>query len=114
MRRIAAAQRQAGRSFGLAAVGVAEPDDLRKGQRIVAGGDVTKHSAGRHRGQLVVIADESHARPTGKRVTDHRVEFGGRGLTRFVDDDESGGVDAVEPTARRVVDDTSRPSRTSR
>ena len=40
--RVAAAQRQAGRSFGLATVGVAEPDDLRTGQRIVAGGEVTK------------------------------------------------------------------------
>ena len=67
------------------------------------GGEVAQHSAGRHRRQLMVVADETHARPARQCVVDDGVEFGGGGLPGLVDHDQCGGVDGVEPDPRGVI-----------
>ena len=51
----------------------------------------------------MVVADETHARPARQCVVDDGVEFGGGGLPGFVDHDQCGGVDGVEPDSRGVI-----------
>lgn len=85
---ISGAHRQAGGGFGLAGFGVGEAHDGAQGDGVVALGQVAQDTAGRDRGQLLVVADEAHAGPAGKGVGDEGVEVCGRGHAGFVDDEQ--------------------------
>ena len=96
---IAVAHRQTGRAFA----GIGEPHDGRKGQGVVACGDVADHPAGRDRRQLLVVADQAHAGSAREGVADDGVKVEGGCYAGFVDDEQRVRADGCEPFAGGIV-----------
>jgi hypothetical protein len=88
--------------------GVSEPVQLTQPDRAMASLDVTKHTTGADRGELLIITDQPDTAATLHNELDGGAQGEGVGHAGFVNNRHRGPGDAVRPVGQVSVVDGSR------